>query len=75
MTVVVCGWIIRCAQGGVFELMANIIEGEDKAGEGEEGGGCFAWPIKVFSETFDAHEASKAGNAVDGVLCVDTPCK
>ena len=63
LTVVVGGQIISCAKDGVFELTANIVEGEY---EGEEGGGCFAWPMKVFSETFDAHEASEAGDAANG---------
>ena len=47
----------------MFELMVSVVKGED---EGEEGGGCFAWPMKVFSETFDAHEASEAGDAANG---------
>ena len=60
LAVVVGDQIVRCAEDGVFKLTANIVEGKD------EGGGCLGWPMKVFSETFDVHEASKAGDATDG---------
>ena len=52
-----------CAEDGVFKLATNVVKREDG---GEEGGGCFAWLIKVFSKLFDAHEAREAGDAADG---------
>ena len=47
----------------MLKLAASSIIGEY---EGEEGGGCPIFPMEVFSETLNAHEASEADNAADG---------